>query len=101
MTILPLPLTSRAGLTYNANSVTTRLIKQGSHVLLEKMMLKFSKANAKITRLKRVKGLKQYLAGNRKVYSFDMRSGHTCPYAKDCRSSAVEQPDGSLRIVDG
>ena len=64
-------------------------------------MLKFSSANAKIVNLGKVKELKRYLAGNRKVYSFDLRSGHTCPYAKDCRSSAVEQPDGSLKIVDG
>lgn len=64
-------------------------------------MLKFSPANAKIKALENVEGIKPFLQGKRKVYSFDLLSGHTCPYAKDCHSKAVEQENGSLRIVDG
>lgn len=64
-------------------------------------MLKFSKANAKIRALATVPGIMPFLANKRKVYSFDLLSGHNCPYAKDCLSKAVEQPNGSRKIVDG
>lgn len=64
-------------------------------------MLRFSKANAKIKALANVPGVIPFLANKRKVYSFDLLSGHNCPYAKDCLSKAVEQPDGSRKIVDG
>jgi hypothetical protein len=64
-------------------------------------MLKFSPANAKTKGLAKVKSLKKFLANNRKIYSFDLLSGHTCPYAKDCHSMAVEQKDGTRKIVDG
>lgn len=63
-------------------------------------MLKFSAANAKIRDLAEVAGVKPYLANKRKVYSFDLLSGHNCPYAKDCLSKAVETPEGR-RIEDG
>ena len=65
------------------------------------MQLRFSKANAKIKALENVDGIKPYLAGKRKVYSFDLLSGHNCPYAKNCLSKAVTQPDGRRKIVDG
>ncbi len=63
--------------------------------------MKFSQANAKIRALSQVAALQKYLAGRRKVYSFDLLSGTNCPYAKDCKSTAVVQPDGSRKIVDG
>lgn len=63
-------------------------------------MLKFSKANAKIRLLAKVPAIAPYLANKRKVYSFDLLSGHTCPYAKDCQSRAVEE-NGKRHVVDG
>lgn len=59
-------------------------------------MLRWSNANAKIQALSLVKELKQFLKDNRKVYSFDLASGHSCPFAKQCLSKVV---DG--KIVDG
>jgi len=44
-------------------------------------MLKFGKANAKLEALEKATG--------RKVYTFSLLSGHTCPYAKDCKSMAM------------
>lgn len=64
------------------------------------MALKFSEANAKIRALANVAGIKPFLANRRKVYSFDLLSGHNCPYAKDCLSKAVEV-NGKRSIVDG
>ena len=69
-------------------------------------MLKFSKANAKLVSLATVPAIARYLTGKRKVWSFDLLSGHTCPYAKDCYSKAVRYEDeetGKIRtkIVDG
>ena len=48
-------------------------------------MVKFSKANAKIEALKQVESLQKYLEG-KKVYSFDLLSGFSCPFAKECLS---------------
>jgi hypothetical protein len=64
-------------------------------------MLKFSPANAKTKALYNIKSLQPYLANNRKVYSFDLLAGHSCPAAHRCLSRAVELPDGSLKIEDG
>lgn len=64
-------------------------------------MLKFSVANAKIEALKQVDELQPYLTDKRKVYSFDLLSGYSCPYAKACLSKAVVQPDGKRKIKDG
>jgi hypothetical protein len=55
-------------------------------------ILRFSKANAKLKKLEKAMG--------GRVYSFDMLSGHTCPYARECHSSAVETSEG-VRIRDG
>ena len=55
-------------------------------------ILRFSKANTKLQKLEKALG--------GRVYSFDMLSGHTCPYARECHSSAVETDDG-VRIKDG
>ena len=63
-------------------------------------MVKFSLANVKIQALSQVKALKKYLKGKRKVYSFDLISGHTCPHAKDCKSK-VEVVDGKRKVLDG
>lgn len=63
-------------------------------------MLKFSVANAKIRKLAKVRSLAPYLRDGKKVYSFDLLSGHNCPFAKDCLSKVV-MDDGSRRIQDG
>jgi len=63
-------------------------------------VLKFSNANAKIQALKQVPELAHYLRGKRKVYSFDMLSGHTCPFADQCLSKAI-LVDGKRKIKDG
>lgn len=64
-------------------------------------MLKFSQANAKIENLALVPTIAGYLAGKRKVYSFDILSGHNCPYARECRSSVIVGADGKRKVVDG
>ena len=64
-------------------------------------MLKFSAANAKIEALANDPELAQYLTGKRKVYSFDLLSGYSCPFAESCLSKAVVQPNGKRKIQDG
>lgn len=54
--------------------------------------LHFGKANAKL------QGLEKRLG--KKVFTFSLMSGHTCPYAKDCHSRATLTENG-WRIVDG
>jgi hypothetical protein len=63
-------------------------------------MIKFSPANVKIKALKAVAALAKYLPRGRRVYSFDLQSGRTCPFAKICRSR-VKEIDGKRKIVDG
>ena len=63
-------------------------------------MLKFSKANAKTQALKQVPELQKFL-GKRgrktaKVYSLDLLSGYSCPYAEKCLSRAVVMPNGKV-----
>ena len=60
----------------------------------------FSPANTKLKKLYNFKALNPWLTSKRKVYSFDLLSGHSCPYAKDCHSKVMETENG-LRIVDG
>jgi hypothetical protein len=56
-------------------------------------MLAFSRGNAKLDLLEKiVKG---------QVWSFSLLSGHTCPYAKDCHSKAVQIGPHKFKIVDG
>ncbi len=56
-------------------------------------MLKFSRGNAKLDKLeKKIKG---------QVWTFSLLSGHSCPYAKDCHSRAIESPSGKLSVQDG
>lgn len=57
------------------------------------MRVRYAPANAKLARLAARLGVE--------VYSFDMLSGVTCPGAKDCKSWADVQADGSRRIADG
>ncbi len=64
-------------------------------------MLKFSKANAKIEALKQIDELQPYLTDKRKVYSFDLLSGYSCPFAKSCLSRATVQDNGKRKIQDG
>ena len=63
-------------------------------------MLKFSQQNAKTKGLNSVRKVQKYLANRRKVYSFDLLSGWSCPGAKDCKSK-VYSVDGSLTLRDG
>jgi hypothetical protein len=64
-------------------------------------MLKYSKANAKTEALKQVPELASYLDSNRKIYSLDLLSGYSCPFAKACLSKAKTGKDGKRHIVDG
>jgi len=61
--------------------------------------MKFSEANAKIKALRQVPSLAKFLT-KRKVYSFDLLSGWSCPYAKDCLSKVVVA-NGKRSIKDG
>jgi hypothetical protein len=63
-------------------------------------MAVFSPANAKTERLIHCSDLQQYLTGRRKVYSFDILSGYSCPYAKTCLSRVITK-NGARKIADG
>ena len=64
-------------------------------------MLKWSKANAKTERLNEsCWAIAKHLDGGRKVYSLDLLSGYSCPFAEQCLSKAVEV-DGKRTIKDG
>jgi len=63
-------------------------------------MLKYSKANAKIEALAQVESLAPYLEGKKKVFSMDLLSGWSCPFAKECLSK-VYIVDGKRKIKDG
>ena len=65
-------------------------------------MLSFSKANAKLDQLHDVDELQYWLQDRRKVYSFDLISGWSCPQAKDCLSKVhVINADGKKKLIDG
>lgn len=63
-------------------------------------MVKFSAANVKIERLSQIESIKPYLQNRRKVYSFDLLSGWSCPFASQC-CSKVKIVDGRRKIQDG
>lgn len=63
-------------------------------------MLKFSAANAKIEALQSVDSLQYYFTDNRKVYSLDLLSGHSCPFAELCLSKVVIE-NAKRKIQDG
>ena len=62
--------------------------------------MKYSPANVKIKALSGVPAIAKYLPKGKKVYSFDLLSGHSCPFANGCLSKVVETPEG-FRIQDG
>ena len=64
-------------------------------------MLKFSDANAKLEELYNVPELEIWLADGRKVYSLDLLSGWSCPFASQCLSKVIELPTGKKAIKDG
>ena len=69
--------------------------------------LQFSDANAKLAELYSVPELQKWLENDRKVYSLDLLSGWSCPFARACFSKAVptgeftEAGNPRLKIVDG
>ena len=69
--------------------------------------LQFSNANAKLEELYNVPELSKWLNNGRKVYSLDLLSGYSCPFANDCLSKATPTGEISkagnpkLKIVDG
>ena len=63
-------------------------------------MLKFSPANAKLKALANDPELAEYLKGKRKVYSLDLLSGFSCPFAEKCLSK-VHTIDGKRKLKDG
>ena len=70
-------------------------------------MLQFSDANAKLEKLYKVEALAEWLTDNRKVYSLDLLSGWSCPFAHECKSKATETGEFTkagnprMKIVDG
>jgi hypothetical protein len=64
-------------------------------------MLKFSPANVKIEALAKVPAIMPFLAGKRKVYSFDLISGYSCPHAHECLSKVAVDANGKKTIQDG
>jgi hypothetical protein len=73
------------------------------------MFLKYSDANAKTEGLYKVPELKKWLDFGRftaKVYSLDLLSGHSCPFAKSCLSKVKLSYDAKTdkvkrKVVDG
>ena len=69
--------------------------------------LQFSDANAKLSELYNVPELETWLTDGRKVYSLDLLSGYSCPFARDCLSKAVPTGETTkagnprLKIKDG
>jgi len=64
--------------------------------------ISFSKANSKLKKLAKAKGLYNWTKGKESsIYSWDLLAGWSCPFAHECRSSAVEGEDGKRKVVDG
>lgn len=64
------------------------------------MAIKFSAANTKLKKLYKVAALAKWLDGKKKIYSFDLLSGYSCPQADKCLSRAIQTESGR-RIQDG
>ena len=62
-------------------------------------LLTFSTANSKLKKLYKVEELKPWTY-RRKIYSLDLLSGWSCPFALECQSRAIETDEG-LRVKDG
>ncbi len=84
---------------------------QTNSVIVGGKGLYWSKANAKLKLLLKNEGLRPFWSGHatsatigrkkkKKVYSLDLISGWSCPFAKDCLSK-VHIIDGKKKIVDG
>ena len=58
----------------------------------------FSKANTKLKKLAKSK-LGQKILKGRKIYSFDLLSGYSCPFAKDCKTRVIKTKNG-FKIKD-
>lgn len=72
----------------------------------ENRNLKFSKANTKISKLYKIEALQKFLYDEnnkeRKIYSFDLLAGKTCPFANECKAWVVENvKTGKRTIRDG
>jgi hypothetical protein len=63
--------------------------------------VRFSSANSKIAKLAKRRGLRKFLRGGRKIFSFDLLAGVSCPGALDCKAHAAERPDGTRYVVHG
>ena len=62
----------------------------------------YSRANAKTHAMSEGPELAAYLEGGRKIYSLDLLSGHSCPFANECLSKAVTVDySGKRKVVDG
>lgn len=60
----------------------------------------FSAANTKLKKLYKVPELERWLSNKRKVFSVDLISGYSCPFAQDCLAKAVIV-NGKTKIQDG
>jgi len=60
----------------------------------------FSKANAKLIELQKNPAMQDWLQDRRKVYSFDLISGHSCPFAEACLAK-VKVINGRRKVIDG
>ena len=63
-------------------------------------MSPYSPANAKIKALVNVPALQPFLTSKRKIYSFDLISGWSCPFAKICLSK-VHKVNNRAKVIDG
>jgi hypothetical protein len=62
----------------------------------------YSKANAKTHAMSEVPELAKYLEGGRKIYSLDLLSGWSCPFANECLSKAtLDSYTNKRKVVDG
>jgi len=57
------------------------------------VLLKFSRPNAKLIKLQKKL--------NKRVYSLDLLSGWSCPFADKCYSKVIDLPNGKHKIKDG
>jgi hypothetical protein len=62
--------------------------------------VRFSSNNGKMAKLAKSPTIHPYLTDGKKVYSFDLLAGHSCPFAKRCLAK-VEVIDGKFKVVDG
>ena len=68
---------------------------------MKQQQLTYSPANAKLRKLSKAHSMRPWLSDGRKVYSIDMLSGWSCPFASQCLSKVHVGADGKRYIVDG